>query len=52
VPLPGAQACWRGLELTADQLMGRRHQIATIVVRREPDQPTAQASPAEEGATK
>jgi CBS domain containing-hemolysin-like protein len=48
VPLPGAQAFWRGLELTADQLMGRRHQIATVVVRRVPEA-ASPASPVAEG---
>ncbi|MDR1266714.1 MAG: hemolysin family protein [Propionibacteriaceae bacterium] len=33
VPVPGARAVWHGLELTADQPMGRRHQVATILVR-------------------
>ena len=34
VPLPGATARWQGLELEAGQPMGRRHQVATILVRR------------------
>jgi len=33
VPIPGSQIVWRGLQLTADQTVGRRHQIATLVVR-------------------
>ncbi|MDR1512545.1 MAG: hypothetical protein LBS56_03540, partial [Propionibacteriaceae bacterium] len=37
VPVPGAKATWRGLELVADQPMGRRHQIATVLVRAAPD---------------
>jgi CBS domain containing-hemolysin-like protein len=36
VPVPGAKAVWQGLELVADQPMGRRHQIATILVRHAP----------------
>jgi CBS domain containing-hemolysin-like protein len=47
VPLPGAQTRWRGLELTADQLMGRRHQIATVLVRRVPE-PVKGSSPTED----
>ncbi|MGL5857662.1 MAG: hemolysin family protein [Angustibacter sp.] len=48
VPIPGARAELDGLELTAERLAGRRHRIATIVVRdqrsasgatREPDGP-------------
>jgi len=42
VPLPGATAQWRGLELVAGQPMGRRHQVATIVVRRV-EEPTGEA---------
>jgi len=37
VPIPGSSIHWRGLELTADQAVGRRHQIATLVVRPAPD---------------
>ena len=35
VPVPGSQTDWRGIEFIADQATGRRHQIATIVVRRQ-----------------
>ncbi|MDR0417495.1 MAG: hypothetical protein LBH76_09360, partial [Propionibacteriaceae bacterium] len=48
VPLPGAKARWHGLELTADQLMGRRHQIATVLVRRAPAPESADSPDAEE----
>ncbi|MDR0283749.1 MAG: hemolysin family protein [Propionibacteriaceae bacterium] len=42
VPIPGSTVDWEGLEMTADQYTGRRHQIATILVRRaEPDQAPA-----------
>ncbi len=34
VPIPGSSLTWEGLDLTADQYAGRRHQIATILVRR------------------
>ncbi|MGN6612447.1 MAG: hemolysin family protein [Angustibacter sp.] len=33
VPIPGAQAVVEGLELTAERPAGRRHRIATVVVR-------------------
>jgi len=33
VPIPGSQIRWQGLEFTADQATGRRHQVATIVVK-------------------
>jgi len=33
VPTPGASAVWRGLEFTADEVMGRRRQIMTLTVR-------------------
>lgn len=33
VPTPGANAIWRGLSMTADEAVGRRHQIVTLVVR-------------------
>jgi len=36
VPIPGATLTWEGLELTADQSAGRRHQIVTVLVRRVP----------------
>lgn len=35
VPLPGASARWRGLELTADAVSGRRHRLAFVTVARE-----------------
>jgi len=34
VPIPGSSLVWEGLEMTADQYAGRRHQISTILVRR------------------
>jgi CBS domain containing-hemolysin-like protein len=33
VPIPGAQAVVEGLELTAERPAGRRHRIATVIVR-------------------
>ncbi|MDR1214602.1 MAG: hemolysin family protein [Propionibacteriaceae bacterium] len=36
VPIPGAQVVWEGLELRADQPVGRRHQVGTVLVRRWP----------------
>jgi len=33
VPIPGSQIQWQGLEFTADQATGRRHQVAMIIVR-------------------
>jgi CBS domain containing-hemolysin-like protein len=33
VPIPGSSITWENLELTADQFAGRRHQIATVIVR-------------------
>jgi CBS domain containing-hemolysin-like protein len=43
VPIPGAQAVVEGLELTAERPAGRRHRIATVVVRdvRERPEPAA-----------
>jgi len=37
VPIAGAQARVSGLSLTADRFEGRRNQLATVLVRREPD---------------
>jgi CBS domain containing-hemolysin-like protein len=37
VPIAGAQASASGLELTADRFEGRRKQLATVVVRRSPE---------------
>lgn len=39
VPIPGSRLTWAGLELTADQYAGRRHQVATVLVRRVPESP-------------
>jgi len=40
VPIPGSTLVWEGLEMTADQYAGRRHQISTILIHRAPgDQP-------------
>ena len=36
VPIPGSTLVWEGLEMTADQYAGRRHQISTILVHRAP----------------
>lgn len=33
VPIQGSQVVWRGLEITADTVTPRRHQIDTVVVR-------------------
>ncbi|MDR2896917.1 MAG: hemolysin family protein [Propionibacteriaceae bacterium] len=33
VPIPGSHVEWQGLDLTADPYAGRRHQIASLVVR-------------------
>ncbi|MDR1077475.1 MAG: hemolysin family protein [Propionibacteriaceae bacterium] len=38
VPIPGARVVWEGLELRADQPVGRRHQVGTVLVRRWPGQ--------------
>jgi CBS domain containing-hemolysin-like protein len=37
VPLPGASLTWEGLELSADQFTGRRHQLSTVIVRARED---------------
>jgi CBS domain containing-hemolysin-like protein len=37
VPIPGASAVDAGLRLTAERLAGRRHQIASVVVERLPE---------------
>jgi CBS domain containing-hemolysin-like protein len=34
VPIPGSQAVVAGLSLTAERMAGRRHRIATVIVRR------------------
>jgi len=34
VPIPGSTLIWEGLEMTADQYAGRRHQISTILIHR------------------
>jgi Mg2+/Co2+ transporter CorC len=34
VPIPGSHAVVSGLSLTAERMAGRRHRIATVVVRR------------------
>ncbi|MDR2930199.1 MAG: hemolysin family protein [Propionibacteriaceae bacterium] len=39
VPIPGSTLVWEGLEFTADQYAGRRHQISTVLVRRVVDEP-------------
>jgi CBS domain containing-hemolysin-like protein len=43
VPIPGAQAVAHGLELVAERPAGRRHRIATVLVRRAPDPAEAAA---------
>jgi CBS domain containing-hemolysin-like protein len=47
VPVPGSRVIWKGLELVAGQPAGRRHQIATVVVRRveTPESPADEAEP-------
>jgi len=37
VPIPGSRLIWEGLEMTADQYAGRRHQISTILIHRVSD---------------
>ncbi|MCL2784660.1 MAG: hemolysin family protein [Propionibacteriaceae bacterium] len=46
VLIPGSTMVWEGLEMTADQYAGRRHQIATIIVKRasEPVDEAAEAA--------
>lgn len=34
VPIAGSSIVWEGLQITADKTTGRRHQVATYVVRR------------------
>jgi Mg2+/Co2+ transporter CorC len=34
VPIPGSRAEVAGLSLTAERMAGRRHRIATVIVRR------------------
>jgi CBS domain containing-hemolysin-like protein len=34
VPIPGSHAPVAGLSLTAEKMAGRRHRIATVIVRR------------------
>jgi CBS domain containing-hemolysin-like protein len=46
VPIPGSTLTWEGLELTADQSAGRRHQTGTVLGRRaEPSESPAPAAP-------
>ncbi|WP_313716593.1 transporter associated domain-containing protein, partial [Arsenicicoccus bolidensis] len=40
VPIPGSRVELLGLELTAERPAGRRHRIATVVVRRLPQEPS------------
>ena len=40
VPVPGAHAVWQGLEFIADEAVGRRHQIVTLVVKPAPPEST------------
>ena len=37
VPIAGSSIVWEGLRITADKTTGRRHQVATYVVRRAPE---------------
>ena len=37
VPIAGSSIVWEGLQITADKTTGRRHQVATYVVRRAPE---------------
>lgn len=34
VPIPGSRVVWEGIEIVADQAVGRRHQIGTMLVRK------------------
>lgn len=34
VPIPGSRVVWEGIEIVADQAIGRRHQIGTMLVRK------------------
>lgn len=38
VPISGSRAVYEGIELIADQTLGRRHQIATVLVRELPEE--------------
>ncbi|WP_288797779.1 hemolysin family protein [Arsenicicoccus cauae] len=40
VPIPGSRVELLGLELTAERPAGRRHRIATVIVRRLPQEPS------------
>lgn len=47
VPIPGARAVAHGLELVAERPAGRRHRIATVLVRVAPDDDTQVTTPNE-----
>ncbi len=38
VPIPGSRTVFEGIEMIADRAIGRRHQIATVLVRRIADE--------------
>ena len=38
VPIPGSRTVHEGIEMIADRAIGRRHQIATVLVRRIADE--------------
>ncbi len=44
VPIIGSEVVWKGLRFVAEKATGRRHQIDTIVVSREPE-PEPEPSP-------
>ncbi|MDR0847523.1 MAG: hemolysin family protein [Propionibacteriaceae bacterium] len=44
VPIPDSTVTWEGLELSADQFGGRRHQMTTVLVRRESESGGSQDS--------
>jgi len=51
VPIPGSHAGVAGLSLTAEKMAGRRHRLATVIVRRidvEPQRAERAAQPAKE----
>lgn len=42
VPIPGSRVAYRGIEMTADKAVGRRHQIGTVLVRHVPETPDSE----------
>jgi len=47
VPILGSEATVAGLTLTAERMAGRRHRLASVVVRREEDEDSSSAATAE-----